>query len=115
MKSVPWNLQFYRRHSTIDILRFGFQLECKSQRGLKAEAVPAPASAPSSAPDSFSATNGPTLSPEVAPSSFLKRRLCQYSHGLFPVPLARLCRCDKCVCFVGIQDARVLSDICHFQ
>src|SRR5512134_1640158 len=38
-------------------------------------------------------------------------RSCQCSNRLFPVPLARLCRGDKGVLVVGIDDARVLSDI----
>src|SRR5665647_1599941 len=42
-------------------------------------------------------------------------RLCQCSNRLFPVPLARLCRSHKCVCVVGIYDARVLSDIRYSQ
>src|SRR5659263_5346 len=42
-------------------------------------------------------------------------RLRQGSNGLFPVPLARLRRSDKCVCVVGIHDACVLSDIRCFQ
>ena len=42
-------------------------------------------------------------------------RLCQCSNELFPVPLARLCRSNKCVFVVGIYDARVLSDIRFFQ
>src|ERR1019366_8374828 len=42
-------------------------------------------------------------------------RLCQCSNGLFPVPLARLRRNNKCVGVVGIYDACVLSDIRTFQ
>ena len=41
--------------------------------------------------------------------------LCQYSNGPFPVPLARLCRSNKCVFIVGIHDARPLSDTRLFQ
>ena len=42
------------------------------------------------------------------------RMLRQRSNGLFPLPLARLCRSDKCVFVVGIHDAGVVSDIPHF-
>src|SRR5450830_339917 len=42
-------------------------------------------------------------------------RLCQCSNELFPVPLARLCRRNKCFFIAGIHDTRVLSDIRHFQ
>ena len=38
-------------------------------------------------------------------------RLRQGSNGLFPVPLARLRRSDKCACVVGIHDACVATDI----
>jgi hypothetical protein len=42
-------------------------------------------------------------------------RLCQCSNEFFPVPLARLCRSDKCVFVAAIHDAGVLSDIRTFQ
>ena len=43
------------------------------------------------------------------------RRLCQCSNGLFPVPLPCLCRSNKCVLVIGINDARVVPDIRCFQ
>src|ERR1035437_9181230 len=42
-------------------------------------------------------------------------RLCQCSNRLFPLPLTRLCCCNKSVSIVGIHDARVLSDIRYLQ
>src|SRR5665647_1838028 len=42
-------------------------------------------------------------------------RLCQCSNRLFPVPLACLCRSNKCVFVVCIHNARVLSDMRYSQ